>query len=70
MGQVILCWDIIKKEMIANHFDKAAANDNAEMVMVMRLQRLLTPEEGLEFTNCLSYKPRPAGNIASRYLLG
>ena len=30
MGQVILCWDIIKKEMIANHFDKAAANDNAE----------------------------------------
>ena len=36
------------------------------MMMVMRLQRLLSPEEGLEYTNCLSYKLRPAGNIASR----
>ena len=34
----------------------------------MRLQRLLSPEEGLELTNCLSYKPRPPGNIASRSL--
>ena len=37
-----------------------------KMLMVMRLQRLLSPEEGLELTNCLSYKPRPPGNIASR----
>ena len=39
-----------------------------KMLMVMRLQRLLSPEEGLELTNCLSYKPRPPGNIASRSL--
>ena len=36
--------------------------------MLMRLHRLLTPEEGLELTNCLSYKPRLPGNIASRSL--
>ena len=30
--------------------------------------RLLSQEEGQEFTNCLRYKPTPPGNIASRYL--
>ena len=36
--------------------------------MLMRLHRLLTPEEGLELTNCLRFKPRLPGNIASRSL--
>ena len=31
--------------------------------------RLLSQEEGEEFTDCLSYKPTPPGNIASRYLV-
>ena len=38
------------------------------MVVLMLPRRLLSSEEGQEFTNCLSYKPRLPGNIASRSL--
>ena len=39
------------------------------MAMMMVLWRLLSQEEGEEFTDCLSHKPTPPGNIASRYLV-
>ena len=39
------------------------------MVVLMLLRRLLSSEEGQEFTNCLSYKPTTPGNIASRFLV-